>query len=248
MDIKYKDKDVEISIKNVNKNAILTNEELDSVVKIINLFKGFKEPVQNFVSTAVKDALPQSEPVKEPAKEERPVIRNRIPNQVDLSELEIKKAVTEEPMIRCPHCGQSSKAIVRIGQTENYLLRMVTKGNKKTFETVLELTDEESVNNVLMPEGASVTDYHNDIMKIKQSKKLKGTDLNVDNNTVIQCPCCREKETFSKWSEAFKYPLEFGFETETLCPICGGEAVKAIDENKNEILQCEHCGNKEPIV
>jgi hypothetical protein len=46
MDIKYKDKDVEIVIKNVNKNAILTNDELDSVTKIITMLKGFKEPMQ----------------------------------------------------------------------------------------------------------------------------------------------------------------------------------------------------------
>ena len=247
MDIKYKDKDVEIVIKNVNKNAILTNDELDSVTKIITMLKGFKEPMQQYVAKATKDALPSPEKVKEIA-EERPVIRDRIPNQVDLSKLEIKKAVTEEPMIRCPNCGQASKAVVQISDSEYYLLRKVNKNGKKTFETVMAFEDEEAVNNICMPEGAKILDYHTDIMEIKQSKKLKDTDLNVVNETTIMCPCCREKNQFSQWVHAFKYPLDFGFETETLCDICGGEAVKAIDENKNEILQCERCGNKEPIV
>jgi DNA-directed RNA polymerase subunit RPC12/RpoP len=248
MDIKYKDKDVKIVIKNINKNSILTNDELESVIKIINMFKDSKESVQGIMSDIAKNVSKiKEEPVRK-TKEDRPIVRDRIPNQVDMSEIEIKKAVTEEPMIRCPNCGQSSKAIVHISPTENYLLRKVTCNNKKTFETVLELTDENSINNILMPEGANILDYHSDIMKIKQNKKLKDTDLNVSNSTIIQCPCCNEKVPFAEWVDAFKNPLEHGFETELLCPVCGGEAVKAIDENKNEILQCEHCGNKEPIV
>ena len=247
MDIKYKDKDVEIFIKNANKNAILTNDELDSVVKIINILKGFKEPMRQYVAEATKSALPNPEKTKEIA-DERPVIRDRIPNQVDLSEYEIKKAVTEEPMIRCPNCGQASKAIVRINDTENYLLRKVTKNNKKTFETVMTLENEEAIINILKPKDANIIDYHNDIMKIKQNKKLKDTDLNVSNETKLQCPCCHKINTFSKWVDAFKDPLLFGFETENLCEVCGKEAVKAIDANKNEIIQCEHCGYKEPVV
>ena len=247
MDIKYKDKDVEISIKNVNKNAILTNDELESVVKIINLFKDFKTPMKELLSTTVQK--PAEERQSSVANnDDRPVIRDRIPNQVDLSEYEIKQAVTQEPMIRCPECGQSSKAIVRINDTENYLLRKVTKNNKKTFETVMALESEEAITNMLKPEDANIMDYHNDIMKIKQNKKLKGTDLNVSNETKIQCPCCHKINPFSKWVDAFKDPLLFGFETENLCEVCGKEAVKAIDENKNEIIQCEYCGYKDPVV
>lgn len=247
MDIKYKDNDVEICITNVNKNTV-SQDEFDNVMKIIELFKNFKEPMKQIVSRVVKDAMPKEEQKAPVKKEDRPIVRDRIPNQIDLSELEIKKAVTEEPMIRCPHCGQASKVIVCLNDTENYLLRKVIKDKKKTFETVMLLEDQDAVNGICMPENANVLDYHSDIMKIKQSKKLKGTDLNVANDTVLLCPCCKEKNRFSKWVDAFKNPLEFGFETENLCDICGGEAVKAIDENKHEIIQCESCGNKETIV
>lgn len=245
MDIKYKNKDVEISIKNVNNNAILTSEELNSIVKIINLLKDIKTPMEELLPTMTpKPAKEQSLTTND----DRPVIRDRIPNQVDLSEYEIKQAVTQEPMIRCPNCGQSSKAIVCISYTENYLLRKVTKNNKKTFETVMLLEDEDAINNILKPKNATAIDYHNDIMKIKQSKKLKDTDLNVSNETKLQCPCCHSVNKFSKWVDAFKDPLSFGFETENLCEVCGKEAVKTIDENKKEIIQCEYCGYKDTIV
>ena len=248
MDVEYRDKDIEISIRNVNKNTV-GDKEFENVMKIITLFKEFATPFKEAVLPIVKQALPEvKEKPEKVNKEDRPVIRDRIPNQVDLSTLEIKKAVTNEPMIRCPHCGQASKTIVCINDCENYLLRKITKNGKKTFETVMVLEDQEAIDNICMPEGANITDYHSDIMKIKQSKKLQNTDLNVSNETMLLCPCCKEKEPFSKWVDAFQHPLEFGFETETLCDICGGEAVKAIDENKHEIIQCESCGNKETIV
>jgi DNA-directed RNA polymerase subunit RPC12/RpoP len=249
MNIKYKDQDVEISIKNINKDS---KEELESVAKIIELLKEFKKPMQYIFGSLSEDnntSAKENNIIHEKSKiDDRPILRERIPNQVDLSNLEIKKAVTEEPMIRCPNCGQSSKVIVKIEPTANYLLRKVTKNNKKTFETVLELTNQQDIDNILLPENSDITAYHNDIMKIKPSKKLKDTDLNVNNETLLLCPCCHKEMIFKSWVEAYKYPLDFDFETDVLCEVCGHEAVKTIDKNKHAIIQCEHCGHKEDII
>jgi DNA-directed RNA polymerase subunit RPC12/RpoP len=248
MDIKYKDKDMEISIKNINKNAILTGEELDSVMKIIKLFKDSQESVKASFNDIIKSAT-EEKPKKMKAINDRPDVRDRLPNQVDLSELEIKKAVTEEPMIRCPICGQSSTAIVCINEdNEYYLLRKVNKKGKDTFETTIKCDSLDDVTKLYKPIDASPMDYYDDITKIKISKTLRDTDMNVSNDTKIICPVCTNQNPFSKWVDAFKHPLDFGFETEMLCDICGEEAVETIDKDKNKIIQCEHCGFKKPAL
>lgn len=250
MDIKYKDKDVEISIKNINKNAILTGEELESVVKIIQLFKTNQNSIKTSFDNIIKDAIPKEEPKKmQASNNDRPVIRDRLPNQVDLSELEIKRAVTEEPMIRCPVCGQSSTAIVVIKDDEEYyLLRKINKNGKDTFETVLKCDNYEDVMKLYKPSDASELDYYEDVTKIKIAKNLRNTDLNVSNDTKLICPLCLDNSVFSKWVEAFKHPLDFGFETEMLCDVCGEEAVETIDKDKNKVIQCEHCGFKKQTL
>ena len=250
MDIKYKDKDVEISIKNINKNAILTGEELESVVKIIQLFKSNQNSIKTSFDNIIKDAIPKEEPKKmQASSNDRPVVRDRLPNQVDLSELEIKRAVTEEPMIRCPGCGQSSTVIVVIKDDEEYyLLRKINKNGKDTFETVLKCDNYEDVMKLYKPSDASALDYYEDVTKIKIAKNLRNTDLNVSNDTRLICPLCLDNSVFSKWVEAFKHPLDFGFETEMLCDVCGEEAVETIDKDKNKVIQCEHCGFKKQTL
>lgn len=244
MDIEYKDKDVEISIRNINKNNV-GNEEFENVIKIINLLKDFKAPIKEVLKPIIEQKTQGKTKDKE---EDRPVVRDRLPNQIDLSELEIKKAVTTEPMIRCPHCGQASKAIVHISATENYLLRKTNKNGKDTFETIAQLDSIEAIDNICKPENANILDYHSDIAKIKVPAKLKNTDLNVSNETILQCPVCRDKNKFSDWVNAFKNPLDFGFETDCLCDVCGHEAVAAIDKDKNKVIRCEDCGFEKPAL
>lgn len=245
MDIKYKSKNVELSINNINNESVSNNEEL---VKLIELLKGFEK---DFLSSSDSNDVVKNistEKSKVTVSTERPVIRDRLPNQIDLSELEIKKAVTTEPMIRCPQCGQASKTIARISDTENYLLRKVNKKGKDTFETVMQLEDEDAIDKICKPEQADIMDYHNDIIKIKVPAKLRNTDLNVSNDTTLQCPICRGENKFSDWVEAYKHPLDFGFETECLCDVCGHEAVESIDKDKNKVIKCEDCGFTKPAL
>ena len=241
LSIEYKDKNVEIAIRGLN-NLSFGERESKVIINFINSLKGCNEDIEIKDYNITKDANTKSK------NDDRPMIRERLPNQIDMSELEIKKAVTEEPMIRCSCCGQASKAIVHISATEYYLLRKVKKGNKKTFETVMSLDSLDAVNKIIKPGKSSILDYHNDIMKIKQDKKLKNTDLNVSSETIIQCPVCGTKASFKTWTEAFKHPIEFGFETDLLCDVCGKEAVSTIDKDKNEIIKCEYCGHIEQVV
>ena len=245
MNIEYKDKDVEISIKNVSND--IDKEDYEYVIKIIELFKGFGTPLRETLLPVAKQ-IQETEAPKQ-LSNDRPVIRGRLPNQIDLSELEIKQAVTSEPMIRCPHCAQASKAIVRISDTENYLLRKVNKNNKETFETVVQLEDDDAITKICKPLSSDITDYHNDIMKIRVSAKLRNTDLNVGNDTLIQCPVCSQTHKFSEWVEAFKHPLDFGFETENLCDVCGHETIEVLNPDKNgkRKMRCESCGYEKNV-
>lgn len=240
MDIEYKGK-VELSIKNVD------IRDLDSITKIVELFKSFDKTtiVSKQDNTLQKNTKEEKESDKSIVRD-RMLVKDRIPNQIDLSELEIKKAVTKEPMIRCPHCGQSSVVFAKI-ENDNYLLRKENKNNKDTYKIVVSL-DDEAVKGLYKPAQADIRDYHNDMMKIRVSSKFKDKDLNVNNDTDLTCPVCATTHKFKEWVDAFKDPLWFGFETELLCDVCGGEAVERIDENKNKFVKCEHCGYEKKIV
>lgn len=244
MDIKYKDDKVEISIKNINKNSILVDSELNSVVKIIEILRDFNGEIKTGLTNIIKE---QKKENKESLKDSKPVVRDRLPNQVDLSELDIKKAMTTEPMIRCPSCGQSSKAIIHIEKDKNYFIRKIKKGNKETFETFLAL-DEEETKKIKRPIPSRIIDYHDDIMKIKAQKDLVNTDINVKADTMVLCPVCACLNDFSNWVDAYEHPLEHGFETENLCEICGAEAVETIDKNKKKVIKCESCGFTKPML
>ena len=248
MDIKYKDDRVEISIKGINKNSILVDEELNSVLKIIEILRDSNGEIKTGLTNIIKEKKKNKiENKKEDnIKEDRPVVRDRLPNQVDLSEYEIKSAVTTEPMIRCPHCGQSSKAIVHI-DNEFYYIRKSKKKNKETFDTIMVMQSKEEVDNIIKPEGSDILDYHHDIMDVKIPSKLKNTDLNVDNNTELLCPICNETKKFNEWTDAYNNPLDY-FETDMLCDICGGEAVEKINKDKTKVIICECCGYEKPVI
>lgn len=248
MDIKYKDDKVEISIKNINKNSILVDSELNSVVKIIEILRDFNGEIRTGLTNIIKDTKQEEKEIKtkDVKDNERPVVRERIPNKVDLSDYEIKSAVTTEPMIRCPCCGQSSKAIVHI-DNEFYYLRKSKNKNKETFDTIMVMQSEEEVNNIIKPEDSDILDYHHDIMDIKIPSKLKNTDLNVDNNTELLCPICNETKKFNEWVDAYNNPLDY-FETDMLCDICGGEAVEKINKDKTKVIICECCGYEKPVI
>ncbi len=235
MDIKYKTDKVEIVIKDIRKGEVLSDEEIANIVKIIDLLKDEDSSISTGVSKIIKAPVKSNN-----SSDDRPVVRDRLPNQVDLSELELKKAVGTEPNIRCSHCGQSFIAVVSVSDCEYYLIRK----EGSSFEVIVQYESTDDIDKISKPADANFMDYCNDIKKIKQKKSYKGLDLNVDNNTLLLCPVCKGKGPLSKWIEAYENPLDFGFETEYLCSVCGGEAVKSIDKDKNVVIKCENkdCG------
>lgn len=244
MDIKYKNKEMEISIKGVNKNAFLNEQELNGIVRIIELFKNNTETITSSFAKTIEE-IKSSDSVNNEKiiniNDERPIIRNRIPNEVDLTELEIKKATTETPMIRCPGCGQSSKTIVNIDD-EAYYLRKDYVNGKEEFVIIANMLNDKEIDGICKKPDADIMDYHNDIAKIKIPKKYKNHDLNVNNNTLLECPICREKHKFLKWVDVFKHPVDYGFESDMLCDVCGHEAVTILKKDNLSEVKCEKCG------
>lgn len=253
MDIQFKTKEVEININNVDKEAIHNEKEMKSIIEIIELFRSF---TTNEVKTLVSDKA-TANTIREkvsPKNKDTVQIRGkeRLPNVVMLSDLAIKKAVTENPMIRCPECGQTDKVIVNVSDNENYFMKKRNIKGKEEYIPIMLLSDKEQIDNICLPEGDDPVDnmqaYNYDLSRIKIPKSLKNVDINVSYETQITCPICRAKNKFELWKNAFDNPLEFGFETELLCDMCGKEAVDVVTEDKRHIIRCEHCGYEKDVV
>lgn len=170
-------------------------------------------------------------------KTESPLIRPRIPNNViDINDLTIEKAVTENALVRCPNCGQAHCLAVPSGN-QIYLMRRDFKDNE--FGIIAEfdsLTGQDFVNVCCKPETNRKA-YYEDLQTMSF---LYNTDFTVDNNTEIFCPVCCVSSTFNLWKDAFEHPLDY-FETEHLCDACGGEKFEKLLKKK-KIYECESCG------
>ena len=242
MNIRYKDNNVDLSIEDIDGRSIA------NVGKILDLLKNFSNKDDLKIPTTKKQDVSEKSKLNKVV-EDRPAIRERIPNEIDVSELNITKADTEQSMIRCPKCGQSSKAIVELNDGDSYYLRrQYSKSKKEEFSAITKLSGLQEIFNMCKPDDANIIDYHNDIMKIKIPSNLKDVDLCVDSNTIIRCPICKDQKNFSDWSKAFKYPLKYGFESDILCDVCGGEAVEIITKDGNKEIKCEHCKYSKSIV
>lgn len=240
MNLKFKKGDIELEINGFDNTA--------RVKEIIE----YLEPLNPHFITKIDDIVDVDNVDKDVDKpkeivkpKERPMFRNRVPNTVDLSEVEITKAITTEPMIMCPECGQSLFAIVHISKDENYFIRKIYKNKKPTYELVLKLNDGEEVQNIVFnPAKAKRIDYYNDIMKVKVNKDLKGKDINVSKETVMICPMCKEGHAFVDWNETYNDPT---FESDHPCELCGGETVEIINKDKTKVRKCEICGHDTPV-
>lgn len=229
----------EISMTNISEHFLETKNFLE-LLKIFDLkCDDVKEDTENTENKKIIPIIRKNE--------ERSLVKDRLPNTIDLSELEIKKAVTEEPMIRCSTCGQSNKAIIIINKDHNYYMQKRMVNNKESYITLLDMKDSD-VDGMCKPSEASISDYTKDIDDLKVPKALKDVDINVDVNTEILCPICGAQDTFNNWAEAFKHPLEYGFETELLCDMCGQEAADIIQKDNKHVIRCESCGYKKITV
>lgn len=159
-------------------------------------------------------------------------IRDRLPNNaVDVASLDIKQAVTENTLVRCPHCGQAHCLIIYA----NGIYNMMRKNyDKKEFEIVCEL-EESELENALCPLDRQ-KEYFDDLQEMV-SVFVK--DFVADNETQILCPVCRERDTFIRWKDAYENPLSYS-EYDSICDVCGGEVSVKISKG-HKVNVCNTC-------
>lgn len=172
---------------------------------------------------------------------ERPAFRDRLPNNVvDVKDLTVKQAVTENALVRCPECGQAHAIIVKSGVTM-YLMRKDYDKNEFIVIAELPADDAKALMGVCWTETTSRLDYFNDLQVFKEKSS---DDFAVNNETEIFCPVCQKSNAFIDWKQAFDAPLTY-FETEHLCDACGGEVVEKVVKG-NAYSHCENCGLERP--
>lgn len=168
---------------------------------------------------------------------ERPPFRDRLPNNVvNVKHMTIKQAVTEDALVRCPHCGQSHA----VGVTDNAKIYLMRKNyTKKEFEVVAEFElNGDKFKQACCSDGMLKKEYFTDLQKLMSLDDIK--DFYVKNDSELFCPVCHMSATFDKWKKAYDSPLDF-FETEQLCDACGGEVVDKVVKG-NIYKHCEKCG------
>lgn len=193
----------------------------------LNLITG-EEKVESIQVESVQ----QNERIQEGFK-----IRERIPNKViDVKDLNVKQAITEKALVRCPICGQAHCLAVNSG---NKIYVMERDFNKDDFNIIAEfdsLTSDGFVNMCCKPETNKL-DYFNDLQSVQI---INYDDFAVDNNTEVFCPVCCNSSSFLDWKKAYDEPLSI-FETEHLCDVCGGETITKVIK-KQKVNKCEKCG------
>lgn len=169
-------------------------------------------------------------------------IRQRLPNNVvDVNELTIKAATTDNALIRCPKCGQAHAVIVS-DNVNFYLMRKHYLSNE--FGIIMDSPgiDEGSLLH-LSCDGDTPEDKLSYFYKLQGMPITEDRDFAVINETELFCPVCHQSSQFIDWKEAWHEPLKF-FENENICEACGGECVSQIDTSKEGILVCDSCHKK----
>lgn len=168
---------------------------------------------------------------------ERPAIRNRIPNNVvNIEDLSLTQAVTENALVRCPNCGQAHALIVR-DNTGLYLMRKDYEKNEFIVISEYDINDDSFIQ-ACCTENTDRKAYFDDLQNVPESDEIK--QFNVTNETELFCPVCHDSNSFELWKDAFENPLTY-FETEYLCDACGGEKLEKWIKKK-KVYSCDKCG------
>ncbi len=166
-------------------------------------------------------------------------IRQRLPNNlVDVKDLDIKQAVTQKALVRCPECGQAHCLAVSSGSKVYLMERDMEHDEFNIIAEFDSLNSEEFVDVCCKPDTDRLA-YFKDL---QNAEMMDHRDFTADNDTEVFCPVCCKSSKFFDWKKAFEEPLNY-FETTELCDVCGGETVVKMHK-KNKIVQCECCGYK----
>lgn len=239
----------------IERNGVIVKCELDKDLckdSAMTLFNSLYELTNSVVSedkkivsksTKKNLTTEKSSETKKTVVSERPVFRDRLPNNVvDINTLDVKQAVTENTLVRCPHCGQSHALIVH-SSGRMYMMRKNYK--KKEFVSIAEWSqdDTETMLNSCCKEDTDKQAYYYDLQNVSENTKIG--DFFVNNETEIFCPVCNTSNNFLQWKDAYENPLNF-FETEQLCDACGGEVVEKIIKGKTFKI-CDVCGLEKEV-
>lgn len=221
-----------------NNSSLVANTLKECLNPFIN-----NEIIKNEENNVSK--IPKEERKIQPPKRDEFKVRDRLPNNVvDIKDLNIKQAVTEQALVRCPKCGQSHVLAMKSGNCI-YIMRKFysyTKGNDE-FRNILEL-DSTQTDELFSMSCTPDTDKRAYFEDIQNVPMIDDKDFTVTNDTEIFCPVCCESDTFLNWKDAYENPLEY-FETEHLCDACGGETITKMIK-KNKVNKCEKCGHETP--
>ena len=253
MRISLNDKWLDLSIAIDENKVEVTEDLLVRVIKALNdsrihLLKSHDDkqaihPCQRpTIQQPVKDLGPSIIPMSSP---DRPLVRDRLPNTsvIDPATLDVKKAVTEKALVRCPHCGQAHCLAISAGSKIYFMERDFHKNDFGIIAKFDSLTNKGFLGMCCKPDTDKLL-YFNDL---QDAALITQEDFAATDETEIFCPVCHQSESFFEWKNAYLNPLDY-FETEHLCDVCGGETVVKPDaKTKQKSICCEACGYTKPL-
>lgn len=225
MKIRIKTKDVSFSVDGFN----------GSMQEIVDLYKEISSNTTGIYEKQYVESHTEKKQYETSViTEEKSPIRDRLPNNIiDIKDLDVQKAMTENVLVRCPHCGQACAIIVK----DKYKLFLM-KRDFEANEFVIIAEAEESELPILIAKDGGAKKYYDSIY---DKKVINSSDFAVNDDTEIFCPICHESNDFYKWKDAFSNPWKF-FEHERICNICGGELSSVIDSKNSNLMVCDKCG------
>lgn len=223
-----------------NKNQITEDLLVNIIKEMNNSLNNIAKNEYDKHSLKPTPAVPVTTSLKRQVQSapERPLVRDRLPNTsvIDPATLDVKKAVTEKALVRCPHCGQAHCLAINSGAKIYFMERDFNKNDFGIIAKFDSLTSKGFLGMCCKPETDKLL-YFNDL---QDAALITQEDFAAIDSTQVFCPVCCQSDSFFAWKNAYINPLTY-FETEHLCDVCGGEKIEKIINKKNVHI-CESCG------
>lgn len=213
-----------------------------AAVNAVNELKSKSGNVSNVIEIP-KQKTSNIVPINTKTDSEREPFRDRIPNEIDISDLKITKAKTKKTLMRCPTCGQGHCGVVMDGEALFFMRR---KKGSDVFDTVMQCDGgkEEFLMTVSRKEDESKEDYYN---SMQNTDVIDDTDFVADKDTEVFCPVCYKSSKLMTWMDAYDHPEKY-FEYAYVCDVCGGEMDSVPTPEGRVVMVCEDCGHKEALT
>ena len=238
IDLSYGDVRLWVDFGDVKVNT--PAEAMEVMSQIASIVKGHSSTKTQPANAA--DVTP-THVVTAPPQRDNFGIRQRLPNNVvDISDLNVQQAVTENALVRCPKCGQAH-ALVVTNANSLYLLRRDYAKDEFAIVQDFELTNQDDFMQASKASDETELDY---FYRLQSMSIRPDEDFVVNNDTEVFCPVCKQSSSFVDWKEAWENPLGF-FEYEEVCDVCGGELSVCVSPNQTDssqsilLRECNKC-------